>query len=89
MSDLIVNAVYRIELCSGEQRQWKYLGQDSRRLVWWMDMESRQEFNESSLMYAWTIKERLQPSVNEGRHGGDNLVRCADVRQVSDCIDQT
>ncbi len=55
MVDLVVNAVYTIELCSGELRQWTYLGLDSRRLVWWMDRETRQEFNESSLMYAWRI----------------------------------
>lgn len=56
MRDLQVNAVYEIELCSGERRFWQYLGPDSRRLVWWLDTETRQEFNESSLMYAWTIK---------------------------------
>ena len=58
MIALDINAVYTVELCSGELRQWKYLGQDSRRLVWWMDLETRQEFNESSLMYAWSVKER-------------------------------
>lgn len=56
MVDLTVNAVYSIELCSGELRQWQYLGLDSRRLVWWKDVETKQEFNESSLMYAWSIK---------------------------------
>ena len=58
MIALDINTVYTIELCSGELRQWKYLGQDSRRLVWWMDLETGQEFNESSLMYAWSVKER-------------------------------
>lgn len=58
MIALDINTVYTVELCSGELRQWKYLGQDSRRLVWWMDLETRQEFNESSLMYAWSVKER-------------------------------
>jgi hypothetical protein len=58
MIALDINAVYTVELCGGELRQWKYLGQDSRRLVWWMDLETRQEFNESSLMYAWSVKER-------------------------------
>ena len=53
-----INTIYSVELCSGELRQWKYLGQDSRRLVWWMDLETRQEFNESSLMYAWSVKEK-------------------------------
>jgi hypothetical protein len=59
MDKLVINAIYTIELCSSEQRQWKYLGQDSRRLVWWMDLETRQEFNESSLMYAWSVKEKV------------------------------
>ena len=56
MIALDINTVYTVELCSGELRQWKYLGQDSRRLVWWMDQETRQEFNESTLMYAWSVK---------------------------------
>ncbi|WP_153147304.1 hypothetical protein [Dechloromonas sp. H13] len=64
MIALDINAVYTIELCSGELRQWKYLGQDSRRLVWWMDLETRQEFNESSLMYAWSVKERVASHQN-------------------------
>ena len=59
MPELVINAVYLVELCSGEQKRWKYLGQDSRRLVWWLDLESKQEFNESALMYAWVVKERL------------------------------
>lgn len=63
MVDLTVNAVYTIELCSGELRQWQYLGQDSRRLVWWKDLETGQEFNESSLMYAWNIKGRVEDSL--------------------------
>ena len=55
-SGLIVNAVYSIELCSREIRCWKYLGSDSRRLFWWLDTETKQEFNEASIMYAWSIK---------------------------------
>lgn len=55
MSNLTVNTVYEIELCSGELRYWKYLGPDSRTQVWWLDMETNQEFSESSLMYAWRI----------------------------------
>lgn len=55
-SELITNAVYAIELCSGEVRYWQYLGSDSRRLVWWLDTETKQEFNEASIMYAWSIK---------------------------------
>jgi hypothetical protein len=55
MTDLIEDAVYEIELCSGERRYWKYLGLDSRKLAWWLDIESKREFSESSLMYAWSI----------------------------------
>jgi hypothetical protein len=58
MIALETNAIYTIELCSGAVQQWKYLGQDSRGLVWWMDVETRQEFNEASLMYAWSVKEK-------------------------------
>lgn len=60
MSELLVNAVYLIELCSGEIRHWKYLGSDSRRLIWWMDVETKKEFSENNLMYAWTIKEKVE-----------------------------
>lgn len=56
MSELVINDVYAIELCSGEIRYWQYLGPDSRRLIWWLDTETKQEFNETSLMYAWSIK---------------------------------
>lgn len=48
-------AIFRIELCSGEIRRWRYLGADAQAHLWWRDMESGQEFNESSLMYAWRI----------------------------------
>ena len=64
MIALDINTVYTVELCSGELRQWKYLGLDSRRLVWWMDLETRQEFNESSLMYAWSVKEGVESHQN-------------------------
>lgn len=56
MSELTINAVYAIELCGGEVRYWQYLGPDSRRLIWWLDTETKQEFNEASLTYAWSIK---------------------------------
>lgn len=46
---------YLIELCSGERRYWRYLGPDSRALIWWRDAETGKEFNEGSLMYAWQI----------------------------------
>lgn len=56
--DLVVNAVYAIELSSGEVRYWQYLGSDSRRLFWWLDTATKQEFNEASIMYVWSIKEQ-------------------------------
>ena len=53
------NATYLIELCSGEQRRWRYLGQDNQGAVWWRDLENSLEFNEGGLMYAWSIVECL------------------------------
>ena len=47
--------VYLVELCSGEQRRWCYLGPDARSQAWWLDLESGREFTESSVMYAWWI----------------------------------
>lgn len=55
MITLIPGATYLIELCSGEQRHWRYLGPDNRAVIWWSDQESQREFNEASLMYAWRI----------------------------------
>ena len=55
MTELIPNTTYNIELCSGEIRRWRYLGPDASAQVWWHDMETGLEFNESSLMYAWQI----------------------------------
>lgn len=55
MNTPVLNAIYDIELCSGEQRIWRYLGEDLRRTIWWEDMESGLEFSEGSLMYAWRI----------------------------------
>lgn len=54
-----LDADYLIELCSGEQRRWRYLGPDARGAVWWRDLETKTEFNEDSLMYAWAIVERV------------------------------
>ena len=65
MTELTISAVSAIELCGGEVRYWQYLGPDSRRLVWWLDTETKQEFNEASLMYAWSIK---------GLHASENAV---------------
>jgi hypothetical protein len=55
MSTLILNATYAIELCSGEQRLWRYRGPDERGAIWWQDVESDREFTETSLMYAWKV----------------------------------
>jgi len=50
-----VKGIYEIELCSGEHVSWQYLGPDSITGIWWRDMESGREFNETSLMYSWRI----------------------------------
>ena len=55
MQDLVVHTRYLIELCSGEQRCWEYLGPDGRGVVWWRDTEGGREFSEDSLLYAWKI----------------------------------
>lgn len=55
MSALITNATYLIELCSGEQRRWRYRGPDERGAIWWQDVENGREFTEASLMYAWKV----------------------------------
>ncbi len=55
MANLVPNAIYRIALCDGEHRLWQYLGPDERSHIWWRDVETGAEFNESSLMYAWEI----------------------------------
>ncbi len=64
---LIPHAIYRIELCGGEIRQWRYLGPDAGSQVWWRDVETGAEFNESSLMYTWQI---LPDDVPPGGNGG-------------------
>lgn len=66
MSKLVINSVYAVELGSGEVRYWQYLGPDSRRLVWWLDTETKQEFNEASLTYPWSIKGRHPPGSAPG-----------------------
>lgn len=53
------DTTYPIELCSGEQRRWRYLGPDARGTVWWRDLETKMEFSEGSVMYAWSIVERV------------------------------
>jgi len=54
-----IDATCLIKLCSGERRRWHYLGPDARGAIWWRDLETGREFSESSLMYAWSIVERL------------------------------
>jgi hypothetical protein len=51
--------IYLIELCSGEQVCWRYLGPDSGARIWWQDVETGRRFEETSLMYAWHIVERV------------------------------
>ncbi len=55
MDEPLAGTVYEIALCSGERRQWRYLGDDARGARWWRDCESGSEFSEGSLMYAWSI----------------------------------
>lgn len=57
--------VYLIELCSGEQRRWRYLGTDARGTPWWRDEENGLEFNEGSLMYAWQIVSQEREDMEE------------------------
>jgi hypothetical protein len=54
------DTTYLIELCSGEQRRWHYLEADARGAVWWRDLETKVEFSENSVMYAWAIVQRLE-----------------------------
>jgi len=58
----VAGKVYRIELCSGEERQWRCLGGDARGGTWWRDLESGSEFNETALMYAWRIVGAVDPA---------------------------
>ena len=53
MVELIPKTTYRIEQCRGETRRWLYLGLDSRAQIWWRDVDTKREFTESSVMYAW------------------------------------
>lgn len=56
------NESYLVELCSGEQRYWQYLGEDECAAVWWRDIESGRSFTEASLMYAWRIVRKQNES---------------------------
>lgn len=55
MIELIPLTVYVIELCSGECRRWQYIGEAGNEQIVWIDVDTGREFNESSLMYAWSI----------------------------------
>lgn len=57
----VPDGVYLVELCSGEQRHWRCLGPDARLQMWWCDLESGREFNESSVMYSWQIVREDNP----------------------------
>lgn len=59
------DALYLIELCSGETQRWRYRGPDARGQIWWQDVESDREFSETSLMYAWKIIGRLDEAPPE------------------------
>ncbi|MBS1228360.1 MAG: domain S-box [Proteobacteria bacterium] len=60
------DAIYEIELCNGERRRWRYCGAVSQSQIWWRDMETGREFNETSVMYAWTIIRKEEPSTKPG-----------------------
>ena len=50
-----LNVTCLIELCSEEQRRWRYLGPDARLEIWWCDSETGREFYKSSVMYSWKM----------------------------------
>lgn len=62
------DAIYLVELCSGERRRWRCLvtgaGEAVRR---WRDLESGREFTERELMYAWQLVARLEADCSEPR----------------------
>lgn len=58
--ELMPGAVYLVELCSGEQRHWQYLGPLGLENQRWWDIETSREFNEGGVLYAWKIIQRLE-----------------------------
>ena len=50
-----INRTYRIELCSGEIRRWRYLGPATGERICWRDVENGREFSEAGVLYAWHI----------------------------------
>ncbi len=51
----LIGLTYRIQLCSGEQQRWRYLGIGEDGTPLWCDTDSDRVFSESSLMYAWQL----------------------------------
>lgn len=51
------NRIYRVRLCSGESRRWRFLGDDRLFGPRWQDLESGERFSERSLSYAWEVVE--------------------------------
>ncbi|MCG2578016.1 hypothetical protein LZ012_13560 [Dechloromonas sp. XY25] len=58
--ELLPGAVYLVELCSGEQRHWQYLGPFGPENQRWWDIETEHEFGEASVLYAWKIIQRVE-----------------------------
>lgn len=75
MVDLVPGAVYLIELCSGEQRHWRFCGAISHAPARWQDMETQHEFSEASLLYAWKILRRLDESSHAAVSGKTRIPR--------------
>lgn len=65
--ELIVGDEYRITLCSGEERRWRYLGPDHTGRGWWRDTETLYEFSDDSLMYAWQVEYGSEPKAALGK----------------------
>ncbi|HLO64139.1 MAG TPA: hypothetical protein VK165_14370 [Azonexus sp.] len=58
--ELMPGALYLVELCSGEQRHWQYLGPFGLESQRWWDIETEREFSEGSVLYAWKIIQRIE-----------------------------
>lgn len=66
MSEPQANAIYLVELCSGERRRWRCLAsRPGDATCWWRDLESGREFNEASLMYAWRILSKEEDPLSD------------------------
>ncbi|WP_345792277.1 hypothetical protein AAG895_12180 [Thauera sp. JM12B12] len=60
VDELRVGGRYRIRLCSGELRCWRFEGREPHGLGWWRDEETGLSFSESGLMYAWQVEGCLE-----------------------------